>query len=136
MELKLVRRIFTRGYTAGELFIDEKFYFDTIEDAVRKDGFKIPGKTAIPTGTYKIILSYSKRFKQVMPELIDVPNFTHVRIHSGNSPQDTEGCILVGTSDGRGKIFHSREAYRSLMDIIEEAKGENITIKILNENAS
>ena len=82
----IIKRIFKGpNYTIGKLSIDGKYFCDTLEDTVRKPGVKIPGKTAIPAGKYKIKLTVSLRFGKLMPRLMDVPGFTGVLIHSGNT---------------------------------------------------
>lgn len=96
----------------GRLTMPE-FTSYTLEDAVREE--KIPGKTAIPPGTYEVVLNYSNRFKKMLPLLIDVPNFSGVRIHSGNTHADTEGCILLGLSKGEDTVFESRKAMKLFM---------------------
>jgi len=94
------------GYTIGKLYIEGEYLCDTLEDAVRTE--KIHGKTAIPEGTYQVIMNMSNRFKKVMPLLLDVPNYAGVRIHSGNTAKDTEGCILLGKNTHVGMITDSR----------------------------
>ena len=130
-----VNRIFKAStYTIGELSVNNNYLCDTLEDRVRPEGEKVYGETAIPTGTYTVILSYSNRFKKVMPEIQNVPNFTGVRIHCGNSSKDTEGCLLVGKWDGKTEnwISDSKNSYNKLYPLLEEAfnKKENITITI------
>src|SRR5690606_33547703 len=99
MELLLARRGYTDEATEGDLFdmTDgvQEFLCYTLEDTVR-DGPKVPGKTAIPTGRYRVAVTMSPRFREWMPLLKDVPGFTGIRIHPGNTSADTEGCILVG----------------------------------------
>ncbi|MFR7490184.1 MAG: DUF5675 family protein, partial [Romboutsia timonensis] len=103
-------------------------------DRVRPEGEKIYGKTAIPEGIYEMVLSYSPRFKKILPEILNVPNFTGIRIHCGNSSADSSGCILVGTWDGKKEdwISDSRKAFDELMSLLQEAtdKKEPITITI------
>ena len=94
MKLKLIRKVGNVGFTEGRLYVDEVFECFTVEDALRP--VKVQNKTAIPKGTYEVIMSMSTRFKKVMPEVLNVPGFTGIRIHSGNSSKDTEGCIIVG----------------------------------------
>lgn len=130
-----VNRIFkASNYTIGELSVDNNYVCDTLEDKVRVDGKKVYAETAIPTGTYTLVLSYSNRFKKVMPEILNVPNFSGIRIHCGNSSEDTEGCLLVGKWDGKTEnwISDSKNSYNKLYLLLEEAfnKKENITITI------
>ena len=130
-----VNRIFkASNYTIGELSVNNNYVCDTLEDKVRVDGEKVYAKTAIPTGTYTLVLSYSNRFKKVMPEILNVPNFSGIRIHCGNSSKDTEGCLLVGKWDGKTEnwISDSKNSYNKLYPLLEEAfnKKENITITI------
>jgi len=122
MELILNRVNKNKYCTIGELYINGKFQCYTLEDVERKS--KIKGKTAIPTGRYEVILNMSNRFKRVMPLLLNVPNFEGVRIHTGNSAKDTEGCILVGRSAyiDNNVIGESRIAWNKLMDILTNAK--------------
>ena len=130
-----VNRIFkASNYTIGELSVNNNYICDTLEDKVRVDGEKVYAETAIPTGTYTLVLSYSNRFKKVMPEILNVPNFSGIRIHYGNSSKDTEGCLLVGKWDGKTEnwISDSKNSYNKLYPLLEEAfnKKENITITI------
>lgn len=105
--LTLKREIFDDDFTLGTLIgPDAKFYGCTVEDTDRRleDGSeKVYGKTAIPRGRYRVTLSYSYRFKKVLPQILDVPQFSGVRIHGGNSADDSLGCIILGrirTSNG------------------------------------
>src|SRR5574344_1075316 len=130
-----VNRIFkASNYTIGELSVNNNYVCDTLEDRVRPTGEKVYGETAIPYGTYTVTLSYSNRFKKTMPEILNVPNFSGIRIHCGNSSKDTEGCLLVGKWDGKTEnwISDSKNSYNKLYPLLEEAfnKKENITITI------
>lgn len=130
-----VNRIFkASNYTIGELSVNNNYVCDTLEDRVRPTGEKVYGETAIPYGTYTVTLSYSNRFKKTMPEILNVPNFSGIRIHCGNSSKDTEGCLLVGKWDGKTEnwISDSKNSYNKLYSLLEEAfnKKENITITI------
>lgn len=129
----IIKRIFKGPeYTIGKLYIDGKYFCDTLEDTVRKPGVKIPGKTAIPAGKYKIKLTESLRFKKLMPRLENVPGFTGVLIHSGNTAEDTEGCILVGFNRVKGKVLDSRETFQKLLRLlfVAERGGEALEIEI------
>lgn len=114
----LDRLIFSDYSTIGELFLDNKFFCFILEDTVRKN--KIPGKTAIPSGSYEIERTYSPRFKKVLPILLNVPNFEGIRIHPGNTPQDTDGCLLPGMRYGKNCVYESVKAFTLLDAEIQE----------------
>lgn len=128
-----IKRIFKGpDYTIGRMSIDDKYFCDTLEDTVRAPGLKIPGKTAIPAGKYKIKLTESLRFGRLMPRLENVPGFTGVLIHAGNTAEDTEGCILVGKNRVKGKVLDSRETFQKLFKLmfVAERGGEALEIEI------
>lgn len=139
MNIRLVRQYGTDGFTEGKLYIDDVFECYTVEDEDRHleaGGTKVYGQTAIPKGTYGLVLSMSPRFKKVLPEILNVPGFTGVRIHSGNSSKDSEGCILVGSSNDRDDddwVGGSKVAMTQLMEKLEIAKnsGEKIVIEVI-----
>lgn len=116
MKLTLNRIYKGPDYTIGRLYIDGKYFCDTLEDTVRPDGMKVYGKTAIPAGTYKIELVPSYRFQRLMPMLLDVPNFSGILIHNGNTADDTDGCILVGKNKIKGKVIESRDTFAELVN--------------------
>lgn len=136
MELTLNRIFLGSSATIGELLVNDKHLCDTLEDRVRPEGEKVYGKTAIPEGTYEVKLTHSPRFKKILPEILNVPNFSGIRIHTGNSSKDTEGCILVGTWDGEKEdwVGNSRIAFDELMALLEEATNnkEKVTITVNN----
>lgn len=136
MELKLNRIFLGSSATIGELYIDKKYIADTLEDRARPEGEKVYGKTAIPEGTYEVKLTYSPRFKKILPEILNVPNFSGIRIHSLNKAEESEGCIGVGEWNGKDTnwISNSRKAFNKLFAILQEAsdRGEKITITINN----
>lgn len=132
MEMKLTRDICGESCTEGILTIDGEFQAFTLEDVVRGAGEKIPGDTAIPDGRYKVIVTHSPRFNKELPLLLNVPNFEGIRIHSGNTAKDTEGCILVGRKRIPGAVQDSRLAFDALMHQITAAlrNGEEVWIDI------
>lgn len=134
MELKLNRIFLGSSATIGELLVNDKYLCDTLEDRVRPEGEKVYGKTAIPEGTYEMVLSYSPRFKKILPEILNVPNFTGIRIHCGNSSADSSGCVLVGTWDGEKEdwVSDSKIAFNELISLLEEATNnkEKVTITV------
>jgi len=108
MKLNLKRLHKTDNSTIGELSIDGKFECYTLEDVERD--VKVFGKTAIPKGTYEVIMTMSNRFKKMMPLLLNVNGYAGVRIHSGNNATQTEGCILLGTTRSVDFIGGSHDA--------------------------
>lgn len=123
----LLKRIFKgEDYTIGNIYVNGQYFADSLEDTVRD--VKIKGKTAIPAGKYLILMTYSNRFKKIMPLLIDVPGFEGVRIHSGNTPEDTEGCILVGKNTIKGQLTSSRLYTRMLYDLLKSSENNEIEI--------
>lgn len=130
MKLELRRIALRETYTIGRLYADGEYICDTLEDAVRD--VKIKGRTAIPIGEYNVVMTFSERFKRIMPLLVDVPNFEGVRIHSGNTSADTEGCILCGRNTVVGKLTLSRLYTKMVYSLISKAisNNEQVTIKI------
>lgn len=140
MKLKLIRKVFTDVSTIGELLVVPEdggmplFQCYTLEDTVRPAGEKVFGKTAIPAGTYIVTIDHSVHFNRSLPHILDVPNFEGVRIHSGNRPEDTEGCVLVGLRIPKARpdcIEMSRAAFDPLFQKMQAAS--TITIEIANE---
>jgi len=140
MNIVLKRIALRDTYTIGKLYIDDKYICDTVEDKVRdinKNGVfdngekKVYGETAIPYGTYEVKWTYSNRFKKYMPEILNVPNFSGIRIHSGNTAADSLGCIIVGENKVVGKVINSRATVNKLYPIIEKGcKEGKVTITI------
>jgi len=116
--LYLKRKIFSDKSTIGDLFLGGKFICHTLEDKTRR--LKIYGETAIWAGKYEVILSFSNRFQVYMPLLLNVPEYKGIRIHKGNAPADTHGCILVGDKIAKDLIYESRLAFNRLLPLIEE----------------
>ena len=140
MDLKL-KRIF-RGdkYTIGRLYIDGNYYCDVLEDTDRGlsndmseeeiKRIKIYGRTAIPKVTYKVEVTYSPKFKRYLPILLNVKGYTGIRIHSGNSHEDTLGCLLVGFNKEKGKVLNSRVTSDKLTALLRNCEEEiHITIE-------
>ena len=126
MQITVKRLHKTNASTIGELLIDGIFQCYTLEDVERP--VKIKNETAIPKGTYKVIINQSNRFKRLLPLLLNVPNYEGVRIHSGNTNHDTEGCILVGQTRGNNFVGQSRKAFDKLFKKMQAAKDITITI--------
>lgn len=132
MKLRLERIFKGENYTIGRLYIDDIYFCDTLEDTIRSidenGNGKIYGKTAIPSGKYNVVMSMSDRFKRVLPLLQNVPHFEGIRIHSGNTHEDTHGCILVGKNTEIGKVTSSRITEGDLMAKLSKANQIKIEI--------
>lgn len=123
--------------TIGDLSINGERLCYTLEDKVReREGqpvgrWKVPGHTAIPRGTYKVVVTHSPRFGRPLPLLLNVPGFTGIRIHPGNDSDDTDGCILVGnTWSGGDFISQSRIAFSVVFSMINAAHQRSEPIEI------
>ena len=139
MKLQLKRLYPKSNYTIGKLYIDGVYFCDTIEDTDRELYQTMPiteikakkkqDITAIPYGEYKVVLSMSPRFRKVLPEILNVPGFTGVRIHSGNTQYDSSGCLILGKNTVKGKVTNSRYYVSEFIKKLE--KDNDITIKII-----
>jgi hypothetical protein len=131
MELVMTRTTRTNRSTISDLTIDGKFECFVLEDKDRGlqqgmplselTALKIKTKTAIPSGRYEIVVSFSDRFKKMLPLLLDVPAFAGIRIHPGNTDADTEGCLLPGKAKSPDMVTSSKIAFTALFDKIKAA---------------
>lgn len=132
MEIRVVRKYFTENSTIGELSVNGKFECYTLEDVTRP--VKVAGMTAIAPGHFELVVTFSARFKKLLPLLLNVPNFDGVRIHPGNTAHDTEGCLLVGQTKKKDFIGGSKAAFEALFaKILAASKKEKIFIEITEE---
>ena len=146
MNLLLVRTGIFPTCTIGDLFVDGERICYVLEDTIREvpgvpvTGWKVPGVTAIPAGRCRVVIDQSARFGRLLPHLLDVPGFTGVRIHSGNTAKDTGGCLLVGLSwspERPNWIGESREALNLLLPRIESAiaEGQECWIEVKSQES-
>jgi len=131
MKLLVERDVLTDKSTLGLLYVDGSFCCFTLEDKVREH--KIPGETCIPIGSYKVVKHHSPRFGAYYPMLMDVPDFSGVLIHAGNTPEDTEGCILVGRRRMADMVLESRAVFLPLREKIFAAidLGDRVIIHVV-----
>lgn len=146
MKIELKRIARKETYTIGRLSVDGRYVCDTLEDKDRDqnrngrfDGAekKVYAQTAIPNGTYKVTLEHSPKFSpryggRKIPYLHNVPHFEGILIHTGNTADDSAGCILVGTNSTTGRITDSLAAFNKLLPMLEQAvaRKEEITITV------
>lgn len=137
MELLIWRKDEQNDRAIGDFFIDGEKTYWCLEDKDRfleTGGIKVPKETAIPRGKYKVIIDFSNRFQRMMPHVLDVPQFDGIRIHAGNTPADTEGCILIGMDyDPVQKIIlKSKVAFDDFFPKLQSAinAGEEVTLEV------
>lgn len=141
MEIKIKREFFNSTNIIGSMYVNGALFGYTLEDKDRglKDTMsvseikirKIFGETAIPYGRYEVILSYSNRFKKVMPLLLNVKGFEGVRIHGGNTDKNTLGCPLLGAKRNDNGIYDCATVNNKLIALIKaEAQKENSKIYV------
>lgn len=131
MKLKVERTNCGPKCTIGSLYVDGAFECFTLEDVVR-DGPKVYGETAIPAGSYNVVITTSQRFKRDLPLVENVPGFEGIRIHPGNTDADTDGCLLVGRTKGANFVGESKAAFSSLFSKIKTAidGGDAVTLEV------
>jgi hypothetical protein len=139
MDIQVKRFEFGTNYTISKMSIDGVFECYVLEDKVREvpdqpvEQWKIAGQTAIPVGSYKVTIDFSTRFARDMPHILNVPGFSGIRIHSGNTDADTEGCLLLGSAwNGGDFISQSRNAFNNFFPKLYNAviNKEDITLTI------
>ena len=143
MEIQVQRRFRAPKYTVGTMFVDSVRFCDTLEDTdrdVNHNGSlndpgegKIMHETAIPYGTYSVVLNRSPRFGRDLPRLLNVPHFDGILIHRGNTSEHTSGCILVGENKVKGRVINSTPYEIELVNRMRTAiaSGESVTIEIV-----
>lgn len=139
MKLVLTRDTYTDTTTLGTLACEGAIICQTLEDKMRQDSrpvneWKVPGKTAIPTGVYDLVVTRSPRFKTDLPLLLNVTGYIGVRIHPGNTHQDTDGCIIPGLKRQGDSVIMSRAAYDIVVRQIqaELRRGKQVTLEVKN----
>lgn len=142
MEIVVVRFHKKEKYTIGKMYINGTYFCDTLEDTDRGltqemsldtiERKKVYSKTAIPTGRYRVELTKSPKFGRILPLLYNVKGFEGIRIHMGNTDEDTLGCILVGQNKAVGKVINSAITEQNLIDKLRDIEqGERIFITII-----
>lgn len=140
MRLTLKRIANKKDYCIGKLYINGQYFCDTLEDRDRGlddvmteeeiKSIKQYGTTAIPVGIYTVLLTYSPKYKKIMPLINNVKGYSGIRIHSGNTSKDTLGCLLVGKNTVVGRLTDSRNTYNALFKRLQQKGSNKITIEI------
>ena len=145
LTLYLIRQHFKENYTIGKLYasgsflegkkgrlIEVGYICDILEDKFRGNelkGKKVDGKTCIPEGVYEVKMTFSPYFNRLLPELMQVPYFTSIRIHSGNTPEDSKGCLICGENKVVGKVINSKLCLDIIVEKINQYDFCNIVVK-------
>lgn len=142
MEIKLIRKYYQAKYTIGRLYVNNRFFSDCLEPPslhlTERSALgtiliaKYKGYRAIPTGRYRILITRSRRFGRWLPLLLNVKGFERIRIHAGNKPEDTRGCILLGFNRRKGYVLDSTRCVLTLVKMMTEAiaKGEKVFVEV------
>ena len=142
MEIKLIRKYYQAKYTIGRLYVNNRFFSDCLEPPslhlTERSALgtiliaKYKGYRAIPTGRYRILITRSRRFGRWLPLLLNVKGFEGIRIHAGNKPEDTRGCILPGFNRRKGYVLDSTRCVLTLVKMMTEAmeKGEKVFVTV------
>ena len=142
MEIKLIRKYYQAKYTIGRLYVNNRFFSDCLEPPSQHltercsmdtiQNAKNKGYRAIPTGRYRILITRSRRFGRWLPLLLNVKGFEGIRIHAGNKPEDTKGCILLGFNRRKGYVLDSTRCVLTLVKMVTEAmeKGEKVFVTV------
>lgn len=143
MILTMLREPSVGGATLSRLYRGAVFVCDILEDELRERlgvpvaEWKVPGRTAIPAGSYLVTLEFSPHFGPGTMTLQDVPGFTYIHIHPGNTSADTEGCLLPGQRVNKNTVGRSRINAALLGTIVREAlaAGDEVWVEIRNPPA-
>jgi len=137
MNITVKRFEYGTAYTISRLYIDDTYYCFVLEDKVREvegksvEEWKVQGQTAIPAGTYPVIIDHSPHFDRDLPHVLNVQGFEGIRIHSGNTDKDTAGCLLVGLNwPGGDMVSNSRNAYNVIYPLIQQALNDKQTVTL------
>lgn len=138
IKLKLIRDTFTDNTTIGKLYVNGEYFCETLEDKDRglhqdlpteeNARLKVYGETCIPYGKYQVIVTPSVRLKRTLPLLVNVEGFQGIRIHKGNSKEDTLGCIILGTTRGVDAVYQSTVQEEKIVKLLKDEKEIEIEI--------
>ena len=118
--ISVVRFEYQSDHTKSIIFIDGDFFSFGLEPEYKTANRVFGQRDLIPEGVYKVILSYSPKFKRVLPEVLNVPFNSGIRIHPGNYPKDTSGCLLPGSYFVEDTLMKSRVKFDKLYDLIDK----------------
>lgn len=142
MELLLLRNRFYPTHTVGQLYVDGEYFCFVLEDVIREiegqpvEKWKVQNETAIPQGKYEVGLEDSGLFGPDTLTLFKVPGFKYIRMHSGNTAKDTDGCLILGFGLTSSNIIAFGTTKPAVLELkgkvkraLEDRKKVHITIK-------
>lgn len=149
MEISIIRRYKKEQYTIGDLYIDNQWICNTLEDKDRGltqsmslsdiKKIKIKNETAIPSGTYTLTMNvvspkfknrvWAKPYNGKVPRILNVPGFDGILLHPGSTQADTSGCVCVGENKVKGKLINSQSTFHKLMSKLKDISTCTIIIK-------
>ncbi len=144
LEIRRPKNGFLEDRTLGQLWVDGALFCHTLEDTARAEGVKVPGHTCVPPCIAKVKVDMSARFGRLMPMIYTEDNeyqikaggieFKGIRFHGGNTPEDTEGCVLVAFNRAGNRIHGSAEG--NLTELVQNAllNGEEVTCEWINND--
>ena len=153
LKITVKRKILNECDTIGDLYVSYpedpdtlEFVCNTLEDKVRnkkgtkKEDFKkVYGETAIPYGTYRVVITYSNAFQKKLPEILNVPLYEGIRIHTGNHKDDTFGCLILGDSpkisQTKSWVYNSKKNYDKFIKIFNDIYNSSCAVFKLFSNS-
>lgn len=129
MKLRLVRTLKTNKSTIGDLSIDNSWFCYILERVEQQTPENEGGPVAIPKGTYDVVVDWSNKFQRNMPHILAVPGRTGIRIHPGNFPKDSVGCLIPGATKGEDCVAQSKITFEKLFRLLDGEQG--ITLEII-----
>lgn len=137
-----VRTIYQgKEYIISRMYLDGVYFTDVIEDQIRdlnNDGDlndpgeeKVYGKTAIPKGIYTLVLSYSPKFKRILPRILNVPHFDGILIHNGVDEGSSAGCLILGDNKIKGKVVNSKKRLEEFITKLLNSGDKKHVIEII-----
>lgn len=133
--LSVHRFDYHKNHTKSIIFLDGQFICFGMEPE-NKVNNQVPGqRDLIPEGTYQLILSMSPRFEKVLPEVINVPFNKGIRIHAGNHPSETSGCLLVGAYFADNMLLDSNKTLNKIIEKLKEFRSKNEGVRVIYSSA-
>ena len=133
--ITVLRFDYSKNHTKSIIFVNDQFFCFGMEPENKFNNTIKGQRDLIPEGTYPIILSKSPKFKRILPEILNVPNNSGIRIHAGNFPSDTSGCLILGAYFGDNILFNSKKKVDEFIKILKEFENRKDSNRITYKSA-